>query len=213
MRTLLTSCIVLVGCVGLGLSTVLAEPTKESATAGKSPATGTPQEDLVLSRLPEGDRAELAELEAELSKARMDFEIAKLAKQEYVEGTYVLEKQTLELEIFLTMERARRAEREVARTKQLAKGGEAAARDVEDNEFELNEAQSRSQIAKTKLHVLEKCTKTRTVAQLDRDILVADTHLTNLGYRYRLFREQLELQARAAKPAAEKAPPAAKGRD
>jgi hypothetical protein len=214
MRTFLASCILLVGLVSLGRSTALAEPAKEPANAGKPPATSTPQEDAVLGQLLGRLKMNLPELETELYKARMDFEIAKLAKQEYVEGTYVLEKQTMELEILLSRERARRAQREVERIKQLAKGGEAAACDVEDSEFGFAEAQMRANIAKTKRRILEEITKPRTIAQLDRDFHAAETHLKKLERLCGVVQEQLkELQARSAKPAAEKAPPASKGHD
>jgi septal ring factor EnvC (AmiA/AmiB activator) len=214
MKALLANCVLLVSLVSLGLSTARAEPAKESSTAGKPPATSTPQDDAGLSRLLASDETRLAALEAELQDAKTNLELAKLALVEYKEGTYILEKQIAELDLFLAKERVRRSQRVVERIKAQAAGGKAAASDVEDSEFELNEAQLRSQIAETKLHILEQFTKDRVVTRLSLDIKAADTYLTKLEHGYRILLEHLkQREARSAKPAAEKAPPAAKGRD
>lgn len=213
MRTLLVSCALLVGLVSLGLSAALAEPAKEISATGKPPTTSTPQGGARLGQLLEGGRANLAAFKAELDKARMDFEIAKLARQEYVEGTYILEKQTMELDVLLSKERTRRLFNEYKRIQQLAKGGEASTREMEECQFASEEARQRAIIAEAKLRALE-LTKARMVAQLDRDLHVAEAHLRNLEHRYRNAQEQLEqLEAREAKPAAEKTSPAPKGRD
>lgn len=130
--------------------------------------------------------------EAELAKAEANVEIAKLALREYVDGTYLLRKQTIESEIFVAKEQTRRAMSDLSRVKTTTDREEVRDQTQEEAEFDVHQKRMEEKIAETKLYILEELTKPRTVAQLQRDLQFAERHLQVLRLRCNLAREGLE---------------------
>lgn len=204
MRSALTIGILLVGLTSPALLAVGAEPAKEGSGTSNPSATSELGVDLLASAdLKTRWQLAVRILEADLKKAKADFEIAKVTKQEYVDGVYLQQKQTAESEVLVTTEQARRAQVDLEHLKATADREKVSARELEEKAFALEQAKMRQMIAKTKLQVLEKLSKLRILAHLDRDIRAAEERLKILELRYAIALEglkQVEAQAGAAKP-------------
>lgn len=103
--------------------------------------------------------------EAELNAARMAREVAEIALNEYTEGTYKHELQTYLGEQTLTDADRKRAEDQLEWSNQmLEKGYVSLGRNLADK-ISLRKAMFAFEAASTKISVLEKFTKTKTVTQ------------------------------------------------
>ncbi len=96
--------------------------------------------------------------------------LANIAKQEYLEGTFVELEQTIEGEIFVAEENLSRAKEYLKYSERLAAKGHITEYQLEADAFAVEKAEKDLQVAKTKLDVLRRFTKAKMVTQLDSDI-------------------------------------------
>ncbi|MEM9352751.1 MAG: HlyD family efflux transporter periplasmic adaptor subunit [Planctomycetota bacterium] len=111
--------------------------------------------------------------EAVVIEARNLFDTAKIAKKEYLEGTFVQEKQTIESEIFVAEENLNRAREYYEFSKKLASKGYVNELQLEADQFAVEKSLKELEAARTKLRVLEEFTKAKMLKQLESDIATA----------------------------------------
>lgn len=131
--------------------------------------------------------------EASMIQSRNAFETAKIAKQEYLDGKYLQELQTIEGEILVAQEEARRAKQFIDYSKMLFSKGYVTKLQLEADEFALEKAEMSKKTAETKLHVLEDFTKQKMITQLESDIKTTEAKLKSDEHSHRLDLEKLEL--------------------
>ncbi len=112
-------------------------------------------------------------VEALVIEARNIYQTAVIAQREYLEGTYVESRQTIESEVFVAEENLNRAIEYHEYSKKLAIKGYVNALQLEADKFAVEKSRKELEAAKTKLKVLDEFTKAKTVKQLESDILIA----------------------------------------
>ena len=110
--------------------------------------------------------------EAIVIEARNVYETAVIALREYLEGTYVQERQTIESEIFVAEENLSQAKEYYEYSKKLASKGYVNQLQLEADQFAVEKSAKELEAAQTKLKVLDHFTKEKTVKQLESDILI-----------------------------------------
>ncbi|MBI1904562.1 MAG: HlyD family efflux transporter periplasmic adaptor subunit [Planctomycetia bacterium] len=108
--------------------------------------------------------------EATVIQAKSAHEAAKIALQEYLEGTFKQEEQLIEAEVFVAQENLRRAQDYAEYSAKLARRGYITPVQLEADEFAVEKAEKDLETARTKLRVLTNYTKTKMVKQLESDI-------------------------------------------
>lgn len=106
-------------------------------------------------------------------EAQNVYETALIAKQEYLEGTFVQEKQTIESEIFVAEEDLSRATEYLAYSEKLAAKGYVNELQLQADRFAVENAKKVLETAETKLRVLEEFTKAKMLKQLESDIVIS----------------------------------------
>jgi len=129
---------------------------------------------------------------AAVIKARSDYETALIAKQEYLEGQYKQEVQTIQSEIFVAEEDLRRAREYLAYSERLAARGYVTALQLEADRFAVEKAQNELDKAKTKLDVLERFTRAKMIKQLEADIATTEAALRSKEDSYRIDMDELQ---------------------
>ena len=115
-----------------------------------------------------GERRQGAEVEA-----HNNYDMAVIAKREYLEGTYLQERQTIESELFVAEENLNRAKEYYAYSQKLASKGYVNENQLEADRFAVEKANKDLDAAKTKLKVLDEFTKPKQVSTLESAILIA----------------------------------------
>ena len=115
-------------------------------------------------------KAAVVQAEAELEKA-------KIARIEYLEGTYLQERQIILSEIFVAEEDLRRAEQYLQYSRRLAAKGYVTTLQLEADAFAVEKAKGELETANTKLRVIDEYTKKKMLTELDSNILAADAQL------------------------------------
>jgi multidrug efflux pump subunit AcrA (membrane-fusion protein) len=110
--------------------------------------------------------------EALVVESRNLYETALIAKEEYLDGTYVQERQTIESEVFVAEENLNRAKEYYEYSKKLAAKGYINQLQLEADRFAVEKSQKELDAARTKLKVLDEYTKAKMVKQLDSDIVI-----------------------------------------
>lgn len=111
--------------------------------------------------------------EAMVVEARNLYETAILSKREYLEGTYVEERQTIEGEIFVAEENLNRAKEYFLYSEKLASKGYVNQLQLKADQFAVEKSAKELQAARTKLNVLDQFTKAKMLKQLESDIVIA----------------------------------------
>jgi len=106
-------------------------------------------------------------------QAKNTYDTAVIAKQEYLEGVFEQEKQTIQSEIFVSEEDLRRAEEYLQYSKRLAAKGYITPLQLEADAFAVDNAENVLKTAKLKLDVLSNFTKKKMLMQLEADIKTA----------------------------------------
>jgi multidrug efflux pump subunit AcrA (membrane-fusion protein) len=104
---------------------------------------------------------------------------AKIAKQEYLEGTYQTERKAILSEIALGQQGLRKAELALQSAERLAAKGTLKALQVESDEFAVLNAQNTLESAEARLKVLDELTKEKMLVQLNSDIETAVAKLAS----------------------------------
>lgn len=102
-----------------------------------------------------------------------NYDVAIIAKREYLEGTYLQERQTIESEVFVAEENLNRAKEYFKYSQRLASKGYVNENQLEADHFAVEKANKDLEAAKTKLKVLDEFTKPKQVSTLESAILIA----------------------------------------
>ena len=124
--------------------------------------------------------------EATVVETRNLYETALIAKQEYVEGTYLQERQVIESEIFVAEENLNRAKEYYAFSQKLAAKGHINELQLEADNFAVDKSAKELEAAKTKLRVLDDYTKPKMAKQLDSDIVITEAKWGSAKKTYEL---------------------------
>lgn len=106
-------------------------------------------------------------------EAHNNYDVAVIAKREYLEGTFLQERQTIESEVFVAEENLNRAQEYYAYSQRLASKGYVNENQLEADRFAVEKAKKDLDTAKTKLMVLDEFTKPKQVSTLESAILIA----------------------------------------
>ncbi len=104
---------------------------------------------------------------ANLVQAEKDYNVARIAVQEYLEGTYRKELQELEKQITIAMENLRSAENMLQHTQSMFRKGYVSPLQLETQQFSVERAKLDLATAQTAKEVLEKFTKVKTLQDLE----------------------------------------------
>lgn len=101
------------------------------------------------------------------------YETALIAKAEYLDGTYVKERQTIESTVFVAEENLNRAKEYYEYSKKLAAKGYVNQLQLEADRFAVDKTVKELDAAKTSLKVLDDYTRAKMLKQLESDIIIA----------------------------------------
>ncbi len=102
-----------------------------------------------------------------------NYDVAVIAKREYLEGTYLQERQLIESEVFVAEENLNRAKEYYAYSQKLASKGYVNELQLEADRFAVEKANKDLDAANTKLRVLDEFTKLKMVSTLESAIVIA----------------------------------------
>ncbi|HZL88670.1 MAG TPA: M56 family metallopeptidase, partial [Pirellulaceae bacterium] len=105
--------------------------------------------------------------------AKGTLQAALLDRREYFEQTFPNEERLIKNEVFVADQKLAKAKESLAQVKRLAAKGLVTPIQVEAAELTLRQAQGEAEAAQTKLDVLRKFTKEKTIAELDRKVAEA----------------------------------------
>lgn len=111
--------------------------------------------------------------EAIVVESQNVYETSVIAYEEYLEGTFVQEKQTLESEIFVAEENQSRALEYLKYSRKLADKGYVNELQLQADEFAVDKSRKELAAAKTKLDVLQRFTRLKMLKQLQSDKLIS----------------------------------------
>ncbi len=102
-----------------------------------------------------------------------NYDVAVITKREYLEGTYLQDRQLIESELFVAEENLNRAKEYFRYSQKLASKGYVNENQLEADRFAVEKANKDLDAAKTKLKVLDEFTKAKQASTLDSAILIA----------------------------------------
>ncbi|HMO84407.1 MAG TPA: HlyD family efflux transporter periplasmic adaptor subunit [Lacipirellulaceae bacterium] len=138
--------------------------------------------------------------EALVVQSRNVYETALIAKEEYLDGTYVQERQTIESEVFVAEENLNRAIEYYEFSKRLAAKGYINQLQLEADRFAVEKSRKELAAAQTKLKVLDDYTRTKMLKQLESDIITSQAKWEADKKSYEIEVEKLrELEDQIAK--------------
>jgi HlyD family secretion protein len=133
-------------------------------------------------------------------EARNNYDVAVIAKREYLEGTYLQERQIIESEMFVAEENLSRAQEYFKYSQKLASKGYVNENQLEADQFAVEKANKDLSTANTKLKVLDEFTKPKQVSTLESAIQIAQAKLDSAKNSHELEIEKLaELDDQIAK--------------
>ena len=106
-----------------------------------------------------------------------NLETAKIAKEEYEQGTFKQDEETLQSAAFVAEENLRRAQEYARHSERLASRGYVTQVQLEADKFAVKKAEADLALGNTKLMVIRTYTKKKMVEQLDANIKIADAKL------------------------------------
>lgn len=112
--------------------------------------------------------------QAAVIQAENTLQAAQISRVEYLEGTFLQAEQLILSEMFVTEENLRRAQLAYQSTERLAAKGIVTSLQLEGDQFAVEKAKNELDSAKTKLEVLRRYTKEKTLKQFDSDIASAE---------------------------------------
>src|SRR5207253_458898 len=124
-------------------------------------------------------------------EAHNNFDVAVIAKREYLEGTYLQDRQTAESEQFVAEENLNRAKEYYAYSRKLASKGYVNDNQLEADQFAVEKSKKDLAAAKTKLRVLDDFTKPKQISTLESDILIANAKWESAQNSLKLELEKL----------------------
>ncbi len=124
-------------------------------------------------------------------EAQSDVETAKLALQEYENGTFRQEEQALQSDEFVAKETLRRAEEYLRYSERLASRGYVTEVQLEADRFAVEKARKELDSSRTKLEVLNRFTKQKALNKLRSDLETAEARLASRENSHKLDVEKL----------------------
>jgi len=118
--------------------------------------------------------------------ARATARRAKLAINQYLEGTFVTEVKNLEKDLAVAQSNLKTAENMLRHTKSMFERGYASGLDVEDREFAVVQAKLNVGVQNTQIEVLKTFTKAEQLEQLNGDLKAAEANLASLEERAKM---------------------------
>lgn len=125
-------------------------------------------------------------------EAQADYDGAKLAMDEYMNGPFRQDEQALESEEFVQQEDLRRAEEYYRYSQKLAARGYTTEVQLEADRFAVEKARKSLAVVRTKLEVLRRFTKVKTTKQLQASVETAEARLRTRENTHNLDNERLE---------------------
>jgi len=125
-------------------------------------------------------------------QAKEDYEAARIAVDEYRQGTFQQEMQTIESQITIALENLRSAENMLAHTQRMTRKGFATPLQLEANKFAVKRAELELATAETAKNVLEKFTFTKMVKQLEAARDAAKARMESEDAAFDLEKSKLE---------------------
>jgi multidrug efflux pump subunit AcrA (membrane-fusion protein) len=125
-------------------------------------------------------------------EAHNNYDVAVIAKKEYLDGTYLQERQTIESEVFVAEENLNRAKDYFKYSQKLASKGYVNENQLEADRFAVEKANKDLDTANTKLKVLDEYTKPKMVSTLDSAILIAKAKWDSAQNSHELELEKLK---------------------
>lgn len=112
--------------------------------------------------------------ESVVIQARNTYEAAKIARVEYIEGTYKQEEQRILGEVFVAEQNLRSAQLSLESAQRLLSKGIVTALQVEGEQFLVDKARNELEAAQTRLRVLREYTLAKSLKQFDSDIATSE---------------------------------------
>ncbi len=132
-------------------------------------------------------------------EARNLYETSVIAKEEYQQGLFIQERQTIESEMFVAEEDLSRARDYLTYSNRLGAKGYVSEQQIEADEFAVEQAKKVLAAAKTKLMVLEDFTKAKMVKTLESDIAINEAKWRAAQNSYELESQKLsDIEAQIA---------------
>jgi len=129
--------------------------------------------------------------EATWITARNAYEKALSAKQEYLHGQFVLQRQKTETKIFQAEQRVRNAELTLAHSRQLVTKGYFSERQLAADRFTLRRAENELRSATIARDVLCSLSRQKRLKELDAAVVVGKARVDSAEQIYRLNQEKL----------------------
>lgn len=129
--------------------------------------------------------------EAVVVESKNLYETAQIAKQEYLEGLFVQEEQSMQGEVFVAEENLSRAKEYLKYSQRLAEKGYVNDLQLQADAFAVEKTRKELEAAKTRLAVLRKHTKAKTLKQLESDIVIARAKFQSDQSSLQLERDRL----------------------
>ncbi len=117
--------------------------------------------------------------EAIMIQAKATFDTAEIAKEEYLNGTYIEQHKMIENEIFVAEENLKKAQLSFDSIKRQVSRGLLDSLQLEGEQFRVDAAKNELDLAKQKLKVLEQFTQKKMLTQLQSDIEAAEVKWRN----------------------------------
>lgn len=124
-------------------------------------------------------------------QAQNTFEAAKIAKTEYLEGTFKQEERLILGEVFVAEQNLRTAELAFESARRLAAKNIVTSLQLEGSQFAIDKARNELDAAQGKLEVLRKYTKEKMLKTFDSDIAIADANFNSQKSSHQLEVEKL----------------------
>lgn len=119
----------------------------------------------------------VASRKALVAQAENTLAAAKIAREEYLNGTFVQEEKLVEGEVFVASQALATAQNQLNSAKALAAKAIVTALQVETAQFNLDNARKQLEMAQTKLEALRKYTKEKMLKEFDSNIATAEANL------------------------------------
>ncbi len=126
-------------------------------------------------------------------EAQADVESARLALEEYESGTFLQEEQAKESDEFVAKENMRRAEEYLRYSERLAARGYVTEVQLEADRFAVEKARKELESAQTKLEVLHRFTKQKSLNKLKADVETTEARLASRQNSHNLDDDKLKL--------------------
>ncbi len=128
---------------------------------------------------------------AAVTQAENNLKTAVIAKEEYLEGTYLEKKKEFEGDISLAEEELIRAQQYLSDSRVLHAKGFISDRELQADEFDVERKRIELERATTSMEVLEKYTKPKMLLQLEADINIAQAKLESEKHSHQLDLDKL----------------------